>query len=157
MRPDERDILAAVFFGCFHRLAAFPHIVRERLLDVNVFAGLQRHDRHDRVLVIRRRDDDGINAFALEHLPVILELGDRRESGFLRRFASLRENLVIHIADGDKHRSIELALAAREIVLEVAKTLRVKPDDANADVAVGTASGGGGGAAEDLSAVGGGV
>jgi len=53
-----------------------------------------------------------------------------------------KQNLVVDIADAGEDCSIELALAARQIVLQVTITLRVKTDDADADVAIGTARSG---------------
>ena len=47
---------------------------RERLLDVDVFARVQRVDADGRVPVIGRGDQDGIHLLHLEHLAVIGEV-----------------------------------------------------------------------------------
>ncbi len=43
---------------------ALAHDVRQRLLDVDVLAGRARHDRHQRVPVVGRRDDDRVDVLA---------------------------------------------------------------------------------------------
>ena len=53
-------------------LAAFPHRVRRGLFDEDVLAGLQAPDRRERVPVVRRRDDDGIDVLVVEGASKVL-------------------------------------------------------------------------------------
>ena len=53
--------------------ASFPDGVRRRLLDVDVLSGLQRPDRRQRMPVIRRGDDDGVDVLVVEHAAHVLD------------------------------------------------------------------------------------
>ena len=59
--------------GRFDHLAAFPHGVRRRFLDVDVFAGLERPDRRQRVPVIRGGNHDRIHVLVVEDAPEVLD------------------------------------------------------------------------------------
>src|SRR5262249_53261190 len=55
---------------------ALADVVADRLLDVNVLAGLDGPDGHERVPVVRRGDADDVDALVVEQLAeVLLELG----------------------------------------------------------------------------------
>src|SRR5207253_2237989 len=49
-------------------LAAFADGVRQWLLAVDVLLRLRRHDARDRMPMVRRRDDDGIDVLAVQEL-----------------------------------------------------------------------------------------
>src|SRR5690606_3792131 len=53
------------------RLAAFPNIVRNRLFDVDIFAGLTGPDRNERMPVIGGRYGNGVDLFVLQDSPDI--------------------------------------------------------------------------------------
>ncbi len=58
-----------VVFSCRgDHLAAFPYIVRDRLFDVNVLAGLARPDRYQRMPVIRRGGNNRVDILVLKQL-----------------------------------------------------------------------------------------
>ena len=95
------------------KLAVFPERVRERLLDEDMLAVMQRVHRSGVVRVIRRADGDGVNALHLvEHLA---EVGEKFRVRIFR--CGLREARAIHIAKGDDFvvrrdaREVRLALA----------------------------------------------
>ena len=46
---------------------AFAEGMRQGLLDVDILAGGARHDGHQRVPVVGRRDDDGVDVGSVEH------------------------------------------------------------------------------------------
>ena len=83
-------------------LAAFPHRVRRGLLDVDVLAGLERPDGGERVPVVRRGDDDGVDVLVVEHAPQILheprlERGDFRQA---RVVDPLGRQIRVDVAEG---------------------------------------------------------
>ena len=59
-----------------HR-ASLGDAERQRLLDIDIFAGLAGLDCLEGVPVVRHRDDHGVQVFQLEQLPVIVELPER--------------------------------------------------------------------------------
>ena len=73
---------ALVFARGLHQHAALEHIVRKRLFDIDVLAGLAGHDRERGMPVVGRPDDDRIKVLRLEqvfdtfqllrHLPVLM-------------------------------------------------------------------------------------
>ena len=54
-----------IFFGSLDELAAFPDVVRNRLLNIDVLACLCGSDCDYRVQVVRRRNDDRVDVFIL--------------------------------------------------------------------------------------------
>ena len=61
--------------------AAFADEERQRLLDVHVLARRAGHHGHERVPVVGRRDDHGVNVFVVEQLAeVAVALGARRRT-----------------------------------------------------------------------------
>ncbi len=68
--PDLDD--AVVVRGGLDHPPPFPHRVRRRLLDVDVLARLQRPDGRQRVPVVRRGDDDGVDVLVVHHAAQIL-------------------------------------------------------------------------------------
>ena len=115
LAADLKDALV-VAHG-FHEALAFVDGEGERLLAVNILAGLHREQVYKRVPVVGRARDDGVDVVALHELAKVLVR--------LRHLAVLRELLgsgfgmtVINVADG-KHvtvsgrtRAVGTALAA---------------------------------------------
>ena len=82
-------------------LAAFPDRVRRRLLDVDVLAGLERPDGRERVPVIRRGDDDGVDLLVFEDAAHVLDesglvVGD---AGQARVVDALRGQVRVDVAE----------------------------------------------------------
>ena len=82
----------------FHEAFAFVNGERERFLGVDILAGLDRKQVHERVPVVGRAGDDDVNVIALHELAKVLVL--------LRHLPVLRELLgrglgmaVVHVAD----------------------------------------------------------
>ena len=59
---------AVVFARRLDHLAAFPDVVRDRLLDVDVLARLAGPDDDQRMPVVRRGDGDGVDVLVFEQL-----------------------------------------------------------------------------------------
>ena len=110
--------------------ASLPHVVRDRLLDINIFAGLHGPDGAERVPVVRRGEADDINVLVLQQLadvgvsfdllpqvPVFLDLPVK--------------NGLVHVAQRDHAGAFDLAQA-----LDVVHAASAKPDDGKADVVV---------------------
>src|SRR5262249_52418963 len=68
LRTDLKD--AVVLADVVDEDAAFADVCGERLLGVNVVAGLHGDDARTRAGVIGRGDDHGVELFVVEHLPV---------------------------------------------------------------------------------------
>ena len=82
--------------------AAFQDGVRGRLLDVDVLAGLERPDGGERVPVVRRGDDDGVDVLVVEHAPEILREArlERRDVLEQRRVVGARgEQVLVDVAE----------------------------------------------------------
>src|SRR5262249_36468943 len=75
LRPGLDDAL--VLARRLDHAPALDDVVRDRLLDVDVLAGLAGPDRRQRVPVVRRRDDERVNVLLFEDLADVL-LGLRR-------------------------------------------------------------------------------
>src|SRR5205823_2634473 len=59
---------AVVFLRGAHQLLSFPPVVRARLLNVDVLAGLAAPDGHQRVPVVGRRNGDGVDRLIFQEL-----------------------------------------------------------------------------------------
>ena len=122
---------AVVRRAAFDHHAAFADRQRERLLDVDVLAGLAGHDRRQRMPVIGRADDDGIDVVAVEHAAEV-------PRGELRRLVELlcdavlrlRHLLVVDVAERDALR------AESKHVAKVAGALAAAADQADSHAAV---------------------
>ncbi len=86
---------ALVLLGRGHHGPALGDPVRQRLLAVDVLAGLAGQDGRDRVPVVGRGDHDGVDILAVEHLAEIV-VGLRLAVG--RRLGPPQMRLV-HVAD----------------------------------------------------------
>ena len=58
-------------------LLRLEHVVRDRLLDEHILAGLDRPDRLQRVVEVRSRDRHGVDASIVEHPPDVRERSGR--------------------------------------------------------------------------------
>src|SRR5437762_1575208 len=58
---------AAVLSGRRHHLLPFPKVVRKRLLDINILAGLTGPNRRQRMPVIGQGDDHRVDRFVVEN------------------------------------------------------------------------------------------
>ena len=112
--------------GLQQRLA-FLDAVRDRLLDVDVFARAHRVDSHGDVPVIGRADHDRIDIGLFQQLAVIGELA-RFGRYFLARFLAVR---FVDIADGHDLAAAALVQQAQQILAASASA-----DAANADAVV---------------------
>ena len=114
----------------FDEAFAFINGERERFLGVNILAGLDRQQVHERVPVVGRAGDDGVNVIALHELAKVLVL--------LRHLAVLGELLgrglgmaVVHVADGEHVAEVGGASA-------VAAALSAATDQCDAGTVIGT-------------------
>ena len=82
---------ALVLFGRLHHGPAFLDAVRQRLLAVDVLAGLAGQDGRNPVPVVGRGDHDRVDVFAVEH-PAKIAVGLRRSAR--RRLGPVEVGLV---------------------------------------------------------------
>ena len=78
---------AVVLPGGLDHPPAFAHVVADRLLDVDVLAGLACPDRRQRVPVVGGGDRDGVDRLVVEHAPDVLHDGRRGPVALLDRLA----------------------------------------------------------------------
>ena len=126
--PVEPDLAhAPVPSRRLHHAPALGHAQRERLLDVDVLAGLERVDRLQRVPVVGRRDDDRVDVAPVEKPPVVLEL--------LRRAADLRGGEVeVRLPQvADRH---DLGVSLCEEAVEHLVAAVAEADEAEANAVV---------------------
>ena len=79
----------------------FAQHERQRLLDVDVLAGAQRRDGHERVPVIGRGDDHRVDVLAVEHLAEVLDADHRTRSRPGRRAPAPPPLAAVVAAAGD--------------------------------------------------------
>ena len=91
---------ALVLAGRGHDLARFEHVVRARLLHVDVLARLAGPDRLHGVGVVRRGDGNRVDALVLEHLPDIHEPRRPLPASALHLGDAPVEHRLVDIADG---------------------------------------------------------
>ena len=125
LRADLDD--AVVLARRLHHRAAFGDGHRRRLLDVDVLAGLAGEHRHQRVPVIGRADDDGVDGLVVEDAPEVGVPGGGR-----RDFGGLGQVGRVDVADGGDLDVGEALMAAQH-----AGALPAGADDADADAIVG--------------------
>ena len=135
----ENSIVGA--HGLHHR-PAFQHGMRHGFLAVNILAGPGRRNGHERVPMIRRGDDDGINILPRQQIAEILVgvaafvgagIGVLGVGGFHGLFRQLQPGAV-HIAHGE-HADV----LARETGVHQAVTLLADTDEAEGDLFAGGA------------------
>ena len=88
--------------GGQHRLA-FDHVHGNRLLAIDMRAGLDGGDHGERVPVIRRADQDDIEILLREHRAIVAE-GTRllmRRLPHGHQFRGLRKHSLVHVAERD--------------------------------------------------------
>ena len=108
-------------------LLAFEDVMRKRLLDVEVLAGLERPDALDGVLVVRGGDGDGVDVLVFEHLSHVgVALGARVV------LQALGDDLGVDVAEGDDADALDLLE-----LLDVFQTAAAEADDGDAEVTVG--------------------
>ena len=130
LRPHLDDAVVAA--GGVDHHAPFADRQRERLLDVDVLAGLARHDGRDRVPVIGGADDDGVDVLAIEHTPEIARRERRRLVVILLdAIGGLRDLLIVYIAQCHALR------AQAQRGAQVCTPLAAAADERHADAPVG--------------------
>ncbi len=82
--------------GCLDQQPPLADVVRDRLLDVDVLAGIAGQDRGDRVPMIGRGDHDRIDGLVIQHPP---QIGNRSVRRNLKRFSRGGSAVVIDVAD----------------------------------------------------------
>ena len=98
LRADLHD--AFVFAGGVPELLPLMDSLCERLLDVDVLAGLGGENAHAGVPVIGRRDHHGIDVFVLENAFEFLDIVGLAALGLSDLAADLAEDLFVEIAEG---------------------------------------------------------
>src|SRR5439155_26693377 len=106
-QPDRAAALRArltdtvVLAGRFDNAPAFADVMADRLLDVNVLAGLQGPDGGQGVPVVRRGDADDVNRLVFDHLAnVLLKAGHLPLSLFRGGHAPADPRLIGVAQDG---------------------------------------------------------
>ena len=113
------------FLGRAQNFLAFFDGVGQRLLDVNVLAGLEGVDQHGGVQMLGRGDDDRVDTLVLQQLAIVgIALG-RIAAESLHTGGGLRQVPGIRIADG-RHRG-------RLLVAGVKALQQLAPANADAD------------------------
>jgi len=107
--------------GRRHHLTALPQVIGKRLLDINVFAGLARPDRRQRVPVVGRRDDHRVDALVVQNSAEVSVSSDR--------FAPVLEGLEfavqerpVHVAQSNDGCARDLSQPGNELVSAPAHT-----------------------------------
>ncbi len=122
---------AAAAAGGFDELAAFPHAVGERFLDVNVLAGGDAPDGGEAVPVVGRGDGDRVDGVVGKHVAdVAVGFGAFAEGAFETTGAGL-EDARINVAERD-----DFGVVARLEAFDVAHAAAMDADDAEADAVV---------------------
>jgi len=88
-----------VFAGGVHELAAFPDVVGDGFLDVNILARLHGPDGSEGMPVIGRGDGDDVDVLVFEHLPDVGVSGDF-DALLVLGIHALAEDGVVHVAEG---------------------------------------------------------
>ena len=120
------------------------HVVAERLLHVDVLAGLGGQDRHQRVPVVGGGDRDRVDRLVVEQpAEVLLAL---RGQGLVARLLGERgeraiEHLLVGVADGG---DLDAGDAAEPVEVGVAPAVAAEDGDPNAVVGPGDGPGGAG-------------
>ena len=124
---------AAVLFSRGHKLPSFINAVRERFLDIDVFARLAAPDGRQRMPMIGRGDGDGINLLVFQGLADVPILLGGLALGGLDGFRAPLQHVGINVTQGD---IFGVVLHAQD-VLDVGAALAVEADGTHPDAVVG--------------------
>ena len=111
-------------------LLAFPNVVADRLLDVDIFAVLHGPDGSQRMPVVRHGDADAIDVLVFECFANVLIVF--RLAAFLfvgHRFAGMLADVDIGVADGDDF-SVQLIVALEAIEVRLPAIVHTANQDA---------------------------
>ena len=97
LRPGLADLV--VLPGGLDDLAPFPDVVADRLLDVDVLAGLEAPDGQERMGVVRGGDRDRIDRLVLDQLPEVLDVSGLLPLLLLDGLHGLANDVLVHVAD----------------------------------------------------------
>src|SRR4029450_8916389 len=128
--PGSRAVLhdAIVLARSRNDLLRFEHIVRTRLLDVDVFSRLACPDGLQGVLEVGRGEGNGIDAFVFEQLPHVEDSGRALLARLLHHLASLFQHGFIDIAEG-----CDLDVRDIQVGLDVSLALSSEPYNGHPD------------------------
>ena len=128
LRPHLHHL--AGLFSRFHHRFAFLNSVRERFLDIDVLAGLERRQEHGIVQMLGRGDDHGVDARVLQQIEVILVRLRRVAAHGLDTVFGARHMRCIGVAHGSYLRQV-LAPGVKPVHQVVAARTNADPTDAN--------------------------
>ena len=130
LRPGLAD--PAVLAGRLDDPPAFADVVADRLLDVDVLAGLHGPDRGQGVPVVGRGDGDDVDGLVVEHGPQVLDRLRGRTPLLDELGGDFRRAVAVGIADvGD------LAVRQAGQFLRVLLAADAAADDGRGDLVVG--------------------
>ena len=128
---------AAVLSGRGHHLPAFPHVVGERLLDVDVLARLAGPDRGQGMPMVGRGDDHGVDVLVVEQFADVAVDGDL-DAAVFEQLGFPVDVGAVHVAEGDNPRSRNILEGVDELVSPPADAANrgdiSQTDDADADI-----------------------
>ena len=141
---------AVVLAGGFDELGAFEDVVRDRLFDVNIFAGLHGPDGGEGMPMVGGGDGDGVDGFVIEsaaHVGV--------EEGSFASFGEdfLRGCFGAGAIDFDEGGDFEIGHGEEFVDMSRATRSDADNGDAEAVVGLGPGLGGGGGGDEERATV----
>ena len=84
------------------QLPAFPNVLADRLLDVDILAGLHRGNRNQRVRVIRRGDGNRVDVLPIEQPAIVGDLIELALVRLVKGFGRFAEHFRIAIAERDQ-------------------------------------------------------
>ena len=146
---------AVVFARGLDGHAAFEGVVRERLFDVDVLAGLAGPNRTERVPEIRRGEENDIDVLVVEELAhVVRGLLHPTAGELLVVVHALGHHALVDVAEGG---DLDVgALLERMHGSDMGAAATAQADDGGADAVVGAGAGGEGGRSDEGGAGGGG-
>src|SRR5262249_52284648 len=108
---------AAGLAGRLDDPAALAHVVTDRLLDVDVLAGLEGPDGRQGVPVVRSGDRDDVDGLVVHDLAQVLDELGGLSLGFFGGFHGAADDIAVRVADRGDHavipsgKSADVALA----------------------------------------------
>src|SRR5262245_10843732 len=112
---------AVEFAGGLDDAAAFADVVADRLLDVNVLAGLHGPDGGQGVPVVGRGNADGVNRLVFENLADVLDVFGGEALLLLGVGHGRADDALINVADGGDD-AVELLVAGVAVNVATALT-----------------------------------